>query len=64
MDLCSVSGAPSQLLRRLAPPQIVVDAVIACYPPRQLVMCVGAASGIDLRYVRRIDGEFNDQPIG
>ena len=50
--------------RLLARPQIVVGAVIACHPARQLGMRVGAADRIDLLDARRIDGELHDQPIG
>jgi hypothetical protein len=48
----------------VARPQIVVGAVIAGHPTRQLGMRIGAPDRVYLFDARRIDGELDDQPIG
>src|SRR5262245_27584095 len=45
-------------------PLEIVDGVIAGQPALELGVRFGAANGIDVLDVGRIDGEFHSQPIG
>jgi hypothetical protein len=51
-----LGGEPYLLTRT----QVVVGAVIARHPARQLRMRIGAADGIDFLYAGRVDGELHD----